>query len=298
MAGEFRVLHPCARDRESLAGEGAVRWCPDCRKNVYDFAQMRRREVDRVVASGDCCGIVERRADGTLWTADPPPLRRRFLRWFTAFAGAGARWAWAQQAPLPQGKGGVRGEVVDAADVAVAKARVTAGAHGTVTDADGRFVLIGLAPGSVGITVEHDGFGPTRAQVLVTEGKFTTLAPIRLWVGGTGLSAPDLNIKPVAVVVTDATGSGVPTALVALHDQAGNVVKELRNESSAMGHYALSSVEPGIYTLTVECAGFKKYRRPLEAPTTHVVLEVGSVGDVIYIEPNPVRRLVNRLRRL
>ncbi|MCC6539408.1 MAG: carboxypeptidase regulatory-like domain-containing protein [Bryobacterales bacterium] len=274
-----------------MSGEGVRLWCDDCRKHVHNFARMRRRDIERAVAAGDCCGIVERRADGTLRTADPLPLRRRFLHWFVAWAGVGVRWAWAQDAPLAAGLGGIRGEVVDAKGKPVAGARVTASGQATSTDSDGRFFLTGLAPGTVAVSVDSH----VNLEAQVSAGRYTTLAPVKLKPGVVDVPGAK-TVNPVEVVVTDQTGSSIPTARVTLRDGAGAVVKELRDESSALGHYALRGVEPGLYTLTVECAGFKKYSRPLAAPTTQVVLEVGSVGGVEYIEPHPVRRLLNRLR--
>lgn len=79
---QFRILSPCNRDRDSLKGTGSERWCPECGKTVYDFARMRRAEIDAVCASGSACGILAYQADGSLQTADPVTvpsmLRRRF----------------------------------------------------------------------------------------------------------------------------------------------------------------------------------------------------------------------------
>ena len=61
MSKEFKVLSPCSHDRDSLAGQGAVRWCPDCNNHVYDFAKMSRREVERLTAVGSVGGIIEPR---------------------------------------------------------------------------------------------------------------------------------------------------------------------------------------------------------------------------------------------
>ncbi len=98
MSEEFRIVSPWSRDRDSLKGEGAVRYRSDCRKNVYDFAQLRRREISRLVVAGSVCGMIEREPDGVMRTADGPAwprlVRRQFLRWM---AGVGAlRSAFAQ----------------------------------------------------------------------------------------------------------------------------------------------------------------------------------------------------------
>jgi hypothetical protein len=53
MGGELRILEPCTRDRDSLDGQGAVRWCPDCQKNVYDFSLLTGQEIQRLTAAGN-----------------------------------------------------------------------------------------------------------------------------------------------------------------------------------------------------------------------------------------------------
>jgi hypothetical protein len=69
-----------------MKGDDRVRFCELCKLNVYDFAQLTRREVDALVANseGRLCGRLYRRADGTIITKDCPvglqAIRRRVAR--------------------------------------------------------------------------------------------------------------------------------------------------------------------------------------------------------------------------
>ncbi len=78
----LQIATPCTRTWESLQGDGAKRWCGDCRLHVYDFSQMRSREVRALMASTEerVCGRLMRRADGTVITADCGPIRERLRR--------------------------------------------------------------------------------------------------------------------------------------------------------------------------------------------------------------------------
>ncbi len=112
-----------------LDGQGAVRYCPDCRKNVYDFAKLRRRDINRLVAGGSVCGIVEREPDGAMRTADGPAwprlVRRQVLRWIAGFASL--RFAFGQTPVLKEGTGGLRGVVLEASGRPIAGARIWIG---------------------------------------------------------------------------------------------------------------------------------------------------------------------------
>src|ERR1044072_6168911 len=61
----------------------------------------------------------------------------------------------------------------------------------------------------------------------------------------------------VGGVVTDPSGSAVPNAKITLTNQAtGQARTATTNES---GVYQIPTVPPGMYTLSIEVAGFKKY---------------------------------------
>ncbi len=72
------VRKPCTVSWAGMRGEGAVRHCGHCRKNVYDLSAIGRADAEELItlAEGDLCVRFRRRADGTVVTADCPPLRR------------------------------------------------------------------------------------------------------------------------------------------------------------------------------------------------------------------------------
>ncbi len=65
----------CRASWRDMRGEGAVRRCPRCDRDVYDLAQMTRGEVDALLAraEGAPCVRLRRRPDGRVVTADCPP---------------------------------------------------------------------------------------------------------------------------------------------------------------------------------------------------------------------------------
>jgi hypothetical protein len=65
------------------------------------------------------------------------------------------------------------------------------------------------------------------------------------------------DLANVSGVVTDPSGSAVPNAKVQLKSQATGQTREANTNES--GVYSIPSVPPGMYTLTVEGSGFKKY---------------------------------------
>lgn len=89
-----RVASPCTAGWENMTGDERVRFCGDCKKNVYDLSQMTRAEAEDFVreheAEGACIRL-HRRKDGTIITADCPVGARRVLklRVIGAVCGAG-----------------------------------------------------------------------------------------------------------------------------------------------------------------------------------------------------------------
>lgn len=265
----FRILSPCARGPESLKGHGAERWCPDCRKTVYDFAQMRHACIRAVCASGQACAILSYRADGSLQTADPASvpvlLRRRFLEW-SAAAVLSARLAFAQRPKLPDlpdGKGGIVGLVIDAAGQPAPGARVSAVGVATYADELGRFVLAPLEPGRrVKVTAALPGFHLGHSSVAVTSGAYTGLGKIRLAVAMMGEvifvgkpAAGSIRGKLVA-----APGDPVDGWWVRLLPAAAGVNLDLRTRASGTGHFQFEHLAPGRYDLVLDASGWKARR--------------------------------------
>ena len=77
---DIRIASPCDVPWESMQGDGRVRFCGQCRLNVYDLSGMTRAEGEALIAKGLAAGKLPcvqlwRRADGTILTQDCPPAR-------------------------------------------------------------------------------------------------------------------------------------------------------------------------------------------------------------------------------
>ena len=86
------VASPCSVPWDAMEGDDRVRFCGECKLNVYNLSQMSRDEAEQLVLSreGRLCVGFFRRADGTVLTRDCPvglrALRRRVARMATAVA--------------------------------------------------------------------------------------------------------------------------------------------------------------------------------------------------------------------
>jgi len=76
-----------------MKGDQRVRFCGECRLNVYNLSEMRREEAEAFVSQreGRTCVRFFRREDGTVLTKDCPvglrALRQRFVRATAALCG-------------------------------------------------------------------------------------------------------------------------------------------------------------------------------------------------------------------
>lgn len=70
----IQVAKPCPVSWDSMSGDDRVRFCSDCRLNVYNLAGMTRREATELIhlQEGRLCVRFFRRKDGTLVTRDCP----------------------------------------------------------------------------------------------------------------------------------------------------------------------------------------------------------------------------------
>ena len=69
---ETELANPCAASWADMNGDDRVRHCGQCRKNVYNFAELTRDEVDALIVEheGSLCARLFVRADGTIKTKD------------------------------------------------------------------------------------------------------------------------------------------------------------------------------------------------------------------------------------
>ena len=70
----LRIATPCPVGWDEMTGDDRVRFCDQCRLNVYNIAELSRSEVESLIASseGRICASLYRRADGTVLTKDCP----------------------------------------------------------------------------------------------------------------------------------------------------------------------------------------------------------------------------------
>ena len=88
-------------------------------------------------------------------------------------------------------------------------------------------------------------------------------------------------------VVTDPSGAAVPSAKVVLKNQANGLTREATTNES--GVYSIPTIPSGLYTLSVESAGFKKYESkdnkvdPSAPANISVVLSVGAITETVEV---------------
>jgi hypothetical protein len=87
-------------------------------------------------------------------------------------------------------------------------------------------------------------------------------------------------------IVTDQSGAAVPNATVIARSVDTN--DEHRTSSSGQGNYTLPLLRPGVYVLTAEAPGFKKFNRE------NLTLQVGqNAGINISLEVGQMTESVN-----
>jgi hypothetical protein len=110
---QVRVAAPCNVDWDSMYGNERVRFCDQCKLNVYNLSEMTKTEAERLVgqAEGRVCIRYYQRRDGSILTRNCPvgvaALKRRLSLVASAigsgllsfFAGIGAfgiaeRYSW------------------------------------------------------------------------------------------------------------------------------------------------------------------------------------------------------------
>jgi hypothetical protein len=90
---------PCHVPWANMTGDDRVRFCGDCRQNVYNVAMFTRAEATRLLndSSGRVCLRIFRRPDGTVVTDDcRARLRAARKRGLLIFAGTLVVVFWAQ----------------------------------------------------------------------------------------------------------------------------------------------------------------------------------------------------------
>ncbi len=71
---QLHIASPCHVSWQDMTGDGRVRFCSECQRNVYNLSGMSRREGEALLRNteGRLCVAYYQRADGTILTADCP----------------------------------------------------------------------------------------------------------------------------------------------------------------------------------------------------------------------------------
>lgn len=164
-----------------MAGDERVRYCPECKLNVYNFTEMSDADIESIISrrDGRLCARFYQRSDGTMLTQNCPVGLRAVVRRVSGFASAalaavisvGPAFATApltKHGPtlfqIQPAQTGISLEVVDASGAVVSNARVTIMNEKTKvkvygeTDARGQLRLLELPAGNYEVKVVVNGF--------------------------------------------------------------------------------------------------------------------------------------------
>lgn len=92
MALTVEIASPCTEKWESMQGDARVRFCAQCKLNVFNIKELSAHDARELLfkAEGRVCGRVYRRRDGTVLTKDCPTglakVRRQALAAVTMVA--------------------------------------------------------------------------------------------------------------------------------------------------------------------------------------------------------------------
>jgi len=165
-----------------MAGDGLVRYCPECKLSVYNFSEMTEAEIKRIAArrEGRLCARFYQRTDGTLITRNCPVGFRRAIVRISRLATAALtavmtvspilarpgpeRLTPALLLQIKEARAAFSVEVIDQTGAGIAEAQITLLNEATQkklearTDASGRLRMVDVAAGSYLVTIESPGF--------------------------------------------------------------------------------------------------------------------------------------------
>ena len=83
---QIKIGSPCQASWDAMDGDGSVRFCGKCARNVYNLSEMTAAEAQSLVteAEGKLCVRFYQRADGTMMTSDCPVGIRAVRRQYVA----------------------------------------------------------------------------------------------------------------------------------------------------------------------------------------------------------------------
>jgi hypothetical protein len=95
------------------------------------------------------------------------------------------------------------------------------------------------------------------------------------------------DLSQISGFVKDATGSTIPNASVTIRNEATGVERRLTTNES--GYYVAPTLPPGLYTVTVEATGFKRFSKvqnrlePALPLSVDVAMDVGAVTETVEV---------------
>ncbi len=187
MLPQLRVASPCTADWEKMDGDDRVRYCEQCKLNVYNFSAMSAAEIEQLLSrrTSRVCGRLYQRSDGTILTKDCPVGFRARAQRVSRIAGAtlaammtavSASGQSPSESPSTiqavAGTAGVKVTIVDATGAVIPRASIVisdqTGArvlHG-LSDEEGTYKTLDLKSGPWKITVYESGFA--RQEMSIT----------------------------------------------------------------------------------------------------------------------------------
>ena len=127
---------------------------------------------------------------------------------------------------------------------------------------------------------------------MVRQGKYFIFSLLAMLVAALALAAPGAFAQTaqgrISGQVTDSTGAAVPNATINIENVATHVGRTLQTNST--GDYSAPSIDPGVYSLTVEAPGFTKLVRErvqIEVGNDLKIdfhLKIGSINETVEVK--------------
>jgi hypothetical protein len=319
MLDQIKIASPCSADWEQMKGTDRVRFCGECKKNVFNLSAMTRRDAEALLkqTKGKLCARWYRRADGTVLTEDlPVGLRgkvareRRRVSWAIAAALGFATAAFGQDAAVLSGK------VRDVTDAVVPETTITVtnpktgASRQVMTDSTGTFRLGSLAPGTYTVKAVRAGIGAfSQTDINVTPTTEATLDIVLQH--GPWIDVIDDPVEQQLIIsgrVTDASGAPVPDTTITVTDSKTGNPRTIKTDG--VGKFRMGSLARGSYSIKAVASGFRQFSLgevavPGKGPrqfslsdvveidtgetTVDIRLEISALmGDVVFVEkPKP-----------
>jgi len=207
----LRVASPCPTSWDQMSGNERVRYCELCNLNVYNIAELTRKEATALVSGteGHFCARLFRRSDGTVITRDCPvglrAIRRRVARVSGAVFATVLAMCSAVLGQKPSKKndsckqqvtisrkqsdkeaGGFTGTVLDPNGALIVGARIrivernSKDSFDATGDNEGRFRIPVAASGTYALVVEQAGFQKLEISQLTIAPKETVILTLVL----------------------------------------------------------------------------------------------------------------------